>query len=284
MILEGGYYLDRSIVKERDVSPKGYVLFVLSSGRSKPITVPFITTIHPPRKDYQLLYMRSGSLHFVDKDGNKHIAPEGSFVLFKPYEHQEYHIYKDENADLYWCHFTGILAEKLLKDFKLSSLSFVTLPKKRRYLQLFNLMRKTLILKQKHYIELCALYLQELLINISSEIDTMKKEQSLPESYKTAINYIEDKYYEKIDLEHLAKISATNSRTLTRHFIKYTGKTPMKYLSEYRITKAKTLLLQTTHKIGEISLAVGFQDPLYFSTVFYSHEGVRPSEYRKKNI
>lgn len=38
--------------------------------------------------------MRSGSLHFVDKDGNKHIAPEVSFVLFKPYEHQEYHIYK----------------------------------------------------------------------------------------------------------------------------------------------------------------------------------------------
>ena len=285
MILEGGYYYDKSsILENRDISPKGHVLFVLSCGRSKPITVPHITTIHEPRKDYQILYMRSGSLHYVDDNGKEHIAPEGSFVIFKPYAHQEYTIYSADNADLYWCHFTGIFVETLFENYDLSSINCVTLPKRRRYIQLFNLMKKTLNLKQKNFIELCSLYLQELLVNISTEIDIMKNEQALPETFKNAIDYIEEKYYEKISLEHLAEISATNSRTLTRQFIKHTGKTPIKYLTEYRITKAKMLLLQTNHKIGDISLAVGFQDPLYFSTVFNSYEGVRPSEYRKNNL
>lgn len=283
MIIEGGYYYDIAIRTERDVIPKGYVLFVLSAGRSRPLSKPYIRTRHTPRNDYQLIYMQKGSLHYKDKAGNNHIAPEGSFVLFKPKEHQEYTIFANDNADMYWCHFAGALAEVLLKEHNLSNRKVITLPENDHYIQLFTFMRKALELKSKNYIELSCLYLQELIITISSEIDMFERGLQQPDPLIAALRYMEENYYSEITLAQLSRAAAASPKTLERMFIHHMGETPMRYLTKFRIIKAKNLLLQTSHKISEISLAVGFQDPLYFSSVFHSLEGVPPSKYRKKH-
>lgn len=283
MRIENAYYYTFEFKKTTDVIPKGHILFLLSTGRTKLITVPMAKTLHPPRKDYQLIYMYSGSLHYFDKDGTEHIAPPGSFVLYKPYEHQEFYITAEEKADKYWCHFDGVFVKQLLETYNLIDKRVIIVPPKRRYRQLFKLMRNTLENKPDYNIELCSIYIQELIVTVGSELKQQSLYESLPEGAKAALEYIQNNYHEKITIEKLSKIGATNPKTLTRQFIKYLNDSPMKYLNKYRINKSKILLIQSEHKISEIALAVGFNDPLYFSTAFRAETGMSPREYRNQN-
>lgn len=54
------------------------------------------------------------------------------------------------------------------------------------------------------------------------------------------------------------------------------------YLLKKRLDKAKILLLSTDMKNYEISDAVGFSDPNYFSTAFKKHHKMSPGKYREK--
>ena len=64
-------------------------------------------------------------------------------------------------------------------------------------------------------------------------------------------------------------------------FKRYMGQTPQQYRLEMLIQKACALLHDTTMSIQEISYASGINDPLYFSRLFRSVQGVSPRDYRK---
>lgn len=62
-----------------------------------------------------------------------------------------------------------------------------------------------------------------------------------------------------------------------------TGKTLNQYLTEYRIDKAKSLLLDPRYKITDISAKVGYSDGNYFGKTFKKMVGFSPSEFREHN-
>lgn len=283
MLLKGGYYYDSKFKSDRDIPPKGHVLFVLSSGHSKPITKPYIETIHPTRKDYQMIYVHHGTMHYFDKDGTEHIAPEGSFLLYKPLEYQRYILYLNDKSEIYWCHFSGTFAETLLKNYDIYDKKLITISSKTKYRRLYTALRTTLENKPKHFVELCSLYLQELIVTIGSDMESNPMQNSIPIALKNVIEYIHEHYFENITIAILVKIAASNKITLTRQFEKYLQCSPKKYLNKFRIEKSKVLLLQTDYKIKEIASAVGYQDPLYFSTVFHEETGLSPREFRNQN-
>ena len=73
-----------------------------------------------------------------------------------------------------------------------------------------------------------------------------------------------------------------NKDYLRRCFESDTGKTPLQYLTDLRINRAKMLLLQNDRVlIREIGGKCGFSDTLYFSVVFKKITGMSPEEYRK---
>ena len=65
-------------------------------------------------------------------------------------------------------------------------------------------------------------------------------------------------------------------------FKKYFQVSFKEYLLKKRLDKAKILLLSTDMKNYEISEAVGFSDPNYFSTAFKKHANMSPGKYREK--
>lgn len=76
-------------------------------------------------------------------------------------------------------------------------------------------------------------------------------------------------------------VSMSNSRFSTV-FAQETGYTFTEYLAALRIGKAQELLRLTNMRSSQISEAVGYSDPHYFSYLFKKRVGMTPSEYRKQ--
>ncbi|MBD4656107.1 helix-turn-helix domain-containing protein, partial [Xanthomonas citri pv. citri] len=68
---------------------------------------------------------------------------------------------------------------------------------------------------------------------------------------------------------------------LSMVFSQQTGNTLIKYLTDYRMNKAKELLKCTNKKSSEISVMVGYKDPHYFSYLFKKTQGVTPTQFRE---
>ena len=57
---------------------------------------------------------------------------------------------------------------------------------------------------------------------------------------------------------------------------------PAKYIQNYRVGKAKELLINSEGSIEEIAVAVGFANSSYFCKVFKTITGLTPSEFAEK--
>ncbi len=75
----------------------------------------------------------------------------------------------------------------------------------------------------------------------------------------------------------IAKDLGFSKSTLTRRLKSLIDKSPIEILSEYRLHKAQTLLVEGKLAVSEIAYAVGFNDPSYFSRKYKDFFGVSPT-------
>lgn len=98
---------------------------------------------------------------------------------------------------------------------------------------------------------------------------------------RRAKSMIHEFYQTGITLDEIADRLGITPEYLGTQFHKETGETFSTYIRNYRISKAKELLVGTSMKLKEISERVGYSDPKYFSKVFRDVTGKLPAEYRK---
>jgi transcriptional regulator GlxA family with amidase domain len=84
-----------------------------------------------------------------------------------------------------------------------------------------------------------------------------------------------------ISLKHLAREADMSKYSLCRNFKKETEMTPMQFLANMRVERAKKLLQESALSISMVSLEVGFNDLSNFIKNFKSIVGITPSEYKK---
>lgn len=113
------------------------------------------------------------------------------------------------------------------------------------------------------------------------------RKQNSPSHYRDVVNevykYIDEHYSEdELSLNDIAAVVNFSPNHLSAVFKQQTGQTLIKYLTDYRMDKAKHLLDTTTRKSNEIGLMVGYKDPHYFSFLFKKTQGVTPTQYRAK--
>ncbi len=95
------------------------------------------------------------------------------------------------------------------------------------------------------------------------------------------IRYIEDNYaQEDLSLNLLASHVNFSPNHLSMIFSQQTGQTLIKYLTDYRMNRAKELLRCSGKKSSVISMEVGYKDPHYFSYLFKKTQGMTPTQYR----
>lgn len=93
---------------------------------------------------------------------------------------------------------------------------------------------------------------------------------------------IHEFYNQGITLDEIAIALQMTPEYLGTQFHKEVGVTYSVYLKQYRIEKAKKLLLGTELKVYEIARQVGYFDAKYFSRVFKEIEGELPIDYRRR--
>lgn len=89
-------------------------------------------------------------------------------------------------------------------------------------------------------------------------------------------------YTETVSLDQLCDKFSVTKRTLIRRFKAATGQTPLVYLQQLRIEKAKGLLEATNQPIERIVEQVGYDDPASFRRLFVSHTQLTPKAYRQR--
>jgi len=98
---------------------------------------------------------------------------------------------------------------------------------------------------------------------------------------RDAIEFIEANYAdEEFSLNTLAAYVNFSPNHLSAVFRQQTGQPFIKYLTDYRNTKAKELLRCTSKKSSEIATMVGYKDSHYFSYAFKKAQGMTPTQYR----
>lgn len=98
---------------------------------------------------------------------------------------------------------------------------------------------------------------------------------------KRAAEYVKEHYSDQeLSVEVVCKALGVSTSYFSTVFKKETGKTFVKYLTEFRMEKAAELLLTKEEKTYLIAQKTGYSDPNYFSYVFKRQFGVPPSKYR----
>lgn len=93
------------------------------------------------------------------------------------------------------------------------------------------------------------------------------------------IHYLHREYSKDIRIERLAEQTALSRWKYNDMFKKMTGKTPVQYLTELRIDRAKQLLIGSDQRLKEIAEQTGFRDEYYFSRRFKQAVGVSPTQF-----
>lgn len=98
------------------------------------------------------------------------------------------------------------------------------------------------------------------------------------------IGYIQQNYQHKITLSEIASAGNVCRSSCCEIFGLILHKSPVSYLTEYRLEKSIEMLNNLSYSITEIALQCGFNSSSYFTEIFHRNIGCTPSEYRKKNI
>lgn len=86
---------------------------------------------------------------------------------------------------------------------------------------------------------------------------------------------------ERLDLDELALQNKIKPKKIKGIFKKYVGMPMSAFRMSIRIEKAKQLLVDTSLRIQDISLRVGYPNPANFAKLFKRKVGLSPSEVRK---
>ncbi|NHN32341.1 helix-turn-helix domain-containing protein [Paenibacillus agricola] len=96
----------------------------------------------------------------------------------------------------------------------------------------------------------------------------------------TIIKYIEDNYHHDLYLEKISGEMGVSTKYISRMFFEKTNVHLSTYISHFRISKAKELLVETDLNISDISQKVGIYSRTTFIRLFKKYEGITPNHYR----
>jgi AraC-like DNA-binding protein len=98
------------------------------------------------------------------------------------------------------------------------------------------------------------------------------------------LSYLIAHYQEKLHIDDLLQLYPISRSQLFHIFKETTGNTIKQFLTEYRLNKAKRLLVETALPVTEVAWNTGFGDISHFFKVFKKGTGLTPKQFRSETV
>lgn len=129
-------------------------------------------------------------------------------------------------------------------------------------------------------------YFTEIWEQLYSHLDITAQTVKLPNQQlyilKNMISYIHAHYMDKVTIEQICAAGNVGKTTCISIFKKHTNRTPVTFLTEYRLQMSIQLLENTDLSITEICYETGFSNASYYAETFKKFYGLSPREFRNR--
>lgn len=235
----------------------------------------------PGIRDHYLIHLVLSGKGTYKVGGEVWHLQAGDLFLIKPSQLIVYAADSEDPWEYCWVGFNGACANKLAAQLPFTDLAPIHHARDSRALEdaMMNIYHARGLEPQDEAAMVGYLYLF---------ISELMKETREAEPHSTssssqyvlnAIKYIQFNYSHDISINDVAKSVGVSRSHLYRVFMSNVGKSPIDYLTEYRINEACNLLRSSNLSIAEVAISVGFFDQFYFSRVFKKAVGIPPSKY-----
>jgi len=205
------------------------------------------------------------------------LAPERNEIIFLP----KGSTYRADVIDpgkigCYAINFT--LVDCDANDFRVPFVAKVKNPK--QTLERFRDAARAFLVKKEDCIMTCKAALCGIISDIQKEYHSSYLPSAKKNLIAAEIEFIHENYTsDKINVNELAKSAGISEAYFRRIFTDIYGKSPVQYINELRIIRAKELLSSGFYSVSEVASMSGFFDDSYFSRTFKKHTGVSPNRY-----
>ncbi|MGI6110027.1 MAG: AraC family transcriptional regulator [Eubacteriaceae bacterium] len=231
------------------------------------------------RDHYLIHYIISGAGTY-NCEGSRFNLKAGDAFLVRPDRNIMYRADEDRPWHYAWVGFSGPDASYLLSRTAFTELMPVIHPEDGAAIQTaFKDVWRVRGTSYRHSISLTgALYTA-----LSLFLDENNRNNGGSGYYKMAVDYIRKNYATYgLTIEEIADYIGINRSYLFEVFKDASGNSPKEYLTQFRISQASILLLDSDLPISNIAASVGFEDSFYFSKVFKKLTGHSPRSFREK--
>ena len=123
--------------------------------------------------------------------------------------------------------------------------------------------------------------LEALLLTIDDALQRQNAEH-IDQRIEQAMTWMEQHLSRAVTLNEIAANCGMSPSRLSHLFTAQTGHPPRRWHERERMRRAAQLLTASNTPVNAIAEAMGYDDPLYFSTRFKHHHGVSPRTFRQR--
>ncbi len=116
------------------------------------------------------------------------------------------------------------------------------------------------------------------------EAKAISTSSGMSEHVFKAVRFMSKNYRTQIGVSEVAAAAHISEKYLRELIKKETGKSVQRYLTDLRLSAAKTLLSNSKYNIGEVANLSGFGEYRNFVRVFKERYGIAPTEYRSRSL
>ncbi|MGI6173958.1 MAG: AraC family transcriptional regulator [Christensenellales bacterium] len=183
-----------------------------------------------------------------------------------------------------WIGFGGTAAERALTTAGLSENAPVARFDDIEYIKsLFAHMRKAFLYAHNEYEIMADLYR---MMGYISGLQAYAPRTDLPELNNASrsklisrvLHRVDSEFFKSLSMTGLAKEFGVSRGYLSKEFKRFTGQTFSAYVTQLRMSRARTMMMNSDATVTSIAEQCGYGDPFYFSRVFKKVFGMPPSQ------